>query len=145
MTIRAILVGEQNPYRGHPQYALYPSPPGCAGARLQEKILDVTLSAYLTDYVRANLCSGPWRFDEARAEARSLSVRYPYPPIVLLGVKVAIAFGFPSAPPFSVLSSAILRRPVVVLPHPSGRCRTWHEPDAYERARAALRGAGVID
>lgn len=32
----------------------------------------------------------------------------------------------------------------VVLPHPSGLCRAWHELGAYERARSVLRQAGAL-
>jgi hypothetical protein len=33
--MKPLLVGESNPYGGDPAFALYPSPPGCAGLRHQ--------------------------------------------------------------------------------------------------------------
>jgi hypothetical protein len=32
----------------------------------------------------------------------------------------------------------------IVLPHPSGLCRLWNQPDSVMRARAALQEAGLV-
>ena len=62
--------------------------------------------------------------------------------IVLLGRKVAAAFGLAHLAPFTsqvvVLADegTVLR--YVLLPHPSGRCREWNDPGAYELAREML-------
>ena len=62
---------------------------------------------------------------------------------VLRGRKVAGAFGLGHLAPFTrqdvvqIDGGNLLR--YVILPHPSGRCRVWNEPDAVERARALLR------
>ena len=61
--------------------------------------------------------------------------------VVLLGARVAEAFG-------EIYTHFMLypgvRLNFVSLPHPSGRCRLWNEPESYERARAVLRAAGVL-
>lgn len=171
---KPILVGEDNPYGGDPTFALYPSPAGSAGDRLCRKVLELTPSTYLREYDRANLCATKWSAPEAREVARSIMAQKNY--VITLGAKVAKAFGLPTAP-FAVhrvrldlLDPLLLEetggrltfRPpggpqvcvVAVLPHPSGRCRAWNEPKAFERARETLKkwsndvivsGAALLD
>lgn len=132
-------MGEDNPHSGDPRHALCPYPPGCAGSRLQDRILDVSLGDYLRRYDRVNLCAGKWSAPEARLRAAGLVSDGAL--LVLLGAKVAAAFGLDHEP-FTV---AGLRGAVVVqLPHPSGRCRVWNDPASYGRARAVLRAAGIL-
>jgi hypothetical protein len=94
--------------------------------------------AYLREYDRANLCAGRWSAASASAAAAEIS-RSGAPAIVLLGAKVCAAFGL-DYEPFTARYLASPR--LVVLPHPSGRCRAWNEAAAVDRARAALRVAG---
>jgi len=66
------------------------------------------------------------------------------------GAKVASAFDVANRfTPFAPFTTRRRKTPrgellLVVLPHPSGLSRTWHEPGAFERARATLREAGVL-
>lgn len=151
---KPLLVGECNPYGANPKYSLFPYPKGSSGERLCFKIMCLTRREYLERFDRVNLCAGKWSIKEARARAEELR-SVPGRTIVLLGAKVATAFGrkfepfrFDETPDYyspkaSPLSVPILRR-LVILPHPSGLSRTWNEPGAYERARTVLKEAGVL-
>ncbi len=125
------LVGESNPYGADPDFALYPAPDGCSGQRLCCLILGMRRREYLEAFERVNLCAGPWSLSEARRRAADLlgeGGRF-----VLLGRKVADAFGVPHARPFSTVDEVLL-----CLPHPSGLCRSWSEEGAVRRAREAV-------
>jgi hypothetical protein len=92
---------------------------------------------------RYNLCVGTW--DRERAKVRAAQILndhagQPERVLVLLGRKVAEAFGLADMPAFS--SRQIIGGPrVVVLPHPSGRNMTWNDPASVARARLAIRTA----
>jgi hypothetical protein len=102
---------------------------------------------YITAFGRANLLAEPrWSAPAARAAAERLAEHHPGTPLVLLGARVAAAFGFPYAPaPRSTTwtgdDPSINYRIVIVLPHPSGRCRAWSNPAVVSEARRVLRGA----
>lgn len=143
-----VLVGEDNPYSAHPFLALYDQPPQSAGGRLRAKILGVSRETYFgMDIYRHDLCAGKWSIAEARRAAMTLRDSYPNNAVfVLLGAKVQQVFGFlprPSTPFRCVWGPAPGggTRAVVLLPHPSGRCRIWQEPGAIGQARQALREA----
>jgi hypothetical protein len=137
--VRPILVGEVNPRSRDPRLALWPDPPRCAGGRLLA-ILGVTRAAYFRDFERCNLCSGRWHAGLASLHADALLALLPRRVLVLLGARVAGAFGVDRRP-FSVVVGE--EHTLVLLPHPSGRCRAWNDPGAVERARDALRLGGV--
>lgn len=143
---KPLLVGEVNPYGSRPKYALYPEPERATGDRLCRLVMGLEHDDYLERFDRANLCTGKWSAPAARSRAIDLIVEVGHHPIVLLGVKVAGAFGVDKAP-FQVIRHYIAGaapRTVVVLPHPSGLCRAWNVPGAFDRARAVLREAGVL-
>lgn len=166
--MKPLLVGESNPYGSDPRYALWCEPENSAGGRLCRLILGLTRKdergrdvadqkTYFRAFDRVNLCAGKWDAGEARESALRIgrkmyvedmsamsSGNWPTPPyrIVLLGAKVSAAFGGLEFNPFTI--SRASGRIYVVLPHPSGRCRAWNEPGAFERARAVLREAGVL-
>lgn len=132
---RVLLVGELNPYGADPAFALYPSPEGSAGYRLAHFLCD-RRSEYMQRFDRANLCAGSWSNSLAREAAEEIMRRRTR--VVALGAKVARAFGVS----FSPFARQEVRHPhgpatvrVLVLPHPSGRCRLWGEPGAPEQAR----------
>lgn len=132
-TPSVVLVGELNPYGSPPYFALYDDPPGCAGARLR-RFLGLDRETYLGEsVVRINLCRGDWSAPRARIAASQISLAYSSVPIVILGRKVAAAFGKSGVLAFSRDGL------VVCLPHPSGRCRVWSQPGSIDRARALLR------
>lgn len=139
----ALFVGESNPYGSDPRYALYPEPANSAGGRLCRIILGLTVREYLRRFYRVNLCRGPWNLGEARAAAAQLDHdRRPGFPVVLFGAKVCAAWGVPFEP-FKAVT--IRKDGLIVLPHPSGLCRTWtREKNAVSRARAVLCDHGVL-
>jgi hypothetical protein len=134
----ALLVGELNPYQQAEveHYALYPYPERSAGGRLCRVILGLDPHLYLRSYARHNLCSGTWSMPAARRRAAELRQLLPKVWIVLLGSRVAEAFGQPFEP-------FTLRSPFVVLPHPSGLSRLWNDSGSFERARALMREVGA--
>lgn len=130
---KPVLVGESNPYGSDPYFALYPAPDGCSGHRLCCRILGMHRAAYMEAFDRVNLCDGPWSMPRARQAAMSLIGKCAgYCKLILLGSKVAAAFGVPFVP-FTAVDEVLLR-----LPHPSGLCRMWSEEGAVDRARAAV-------
>lgn len=155
-----VFVGELNPYGGNPDHALYCRPRGSSGERLQRLVCGLHAETYL-GFPRYNLCTGKWSAPSARAAANEILAahvnRERHDVLVLLGRKVVGAFfGGPFAlhpddwpGPFETdfLAYAPLggrateREPdtIVALPHPSGLCREWNAPGAFERARALLR------
>ena len=145
--MRPLLVGESNPYGRDPYFALWPGPVNSAGWRLCHKILGMERAAYLAAFDRVNLCAGDWSRAEARRAAeRVLRERRA---AVALGARVADALGVEYRRPFRVVELPGGQR-VAVLPHPSGRCRAWNDPDSYRRAREtvltlmALTGEGEV-
>lgn len=143
--MRPLLVGESNPYGSNPEFALYPLPERSAGGRLCRLVLGMRMAEYLRAYDRANLCDGRWSAPTARAEA--LGCPPHGRPDRALGARVAAAFAL-DFEPFTARQQRIVgdgaawSATLVVLPHPSGLCRLWNEPGAFERARAVLRVAG---
>jgi len=132
--VKPLLVGELNPYGSDPRYALYPMPERSAGGRLC-KILGLTMREYLSRFDRTNLCTGEWKLQAAREAAWNLSVAVKESrPIILLGVKVCTAFTLEYAPFTKVTDNDEF----YILPHPSGKCRTWNNPSSVGRARELL-------
>lgn len=141
-----LLVGEDNPQSSAPQYALWNAPDGCAGHRLQEKILRLPEAWYLAIW-RTNLCTPTWDKDDAVVRTFELSGSdVPWSTIVMLGRKVADAHELllgKALKPFETRNH--LRAQIgrtfryVSLPHPSGRCRDWNELGTYERTLTVMR------
>lgn len=143
-----ILVGELNPYGSAGAHALLDEPRGSSGWRLR-MILGLRTDSYLA-LRRYNLCTERWSLAAARKRADEVRVAHPDRVLVLLGVKVAAAFGFEDPLPFVAgltthprfmvdRSVADIVHHVALLPHPSGRNRAWSEPGAVEKARALMR------
>jgi hypothetical protein len=155
--MKPLLVGESNPYGNDPDYALYPFPENSAGYRLCHVVLGMTMREYMRAFDRVNLMSGSkkWSLPGAREAARELLDRTPKgesavlpshriefgQPLILLGARVARAFRL-TYTPFELHAwgdGLGDHRRILVLPHPSGRCRAWNEPGSYERARRMVR------
>lgn len=147
-----ILVGELNPHGVDPAHALLDEPRGASGWRLR-MILGLTTESYLA-LRRYNLCTTRWSLRSARTRAQEIRDAHPGRVLVLLGVKVAGAFGLQDGHPFSAVGESyrdrystreaiameVGERPTyVLLPHPSGLNRAWNEPGAVERTRALMR------
>lgn len=131
--VKPLLVGEANPYGGDPHFALYPAPDGCSGHRLCKLILKMRRADYLREFERRNLCPHNWNMREAREHAAEL--RTWRAPLILFGAKVARAFDFNPFEPFTLTNGGREWDKTLVLPHPSGLCRTWNEVGAFEKAR----------
>lgn len=150
-----LLIGEANPYGGDPYFALYPEPEGSAGHRLCHLVLGFKWAAtYLRAFERVNLCPRDWSMKAARERAVQLR-SVPAFQAVLLGRKVAAAFDLADVPPFTIVTAdrpAKVREPnhfsrswTVVLPHPSGLCREWNGPEAFQRARDLVQSVYPYD
>lgn len=137
-----IIVGESNPYGDDPHYAMYPEPDGCAGWRLCHKVMGLRRGTYMSSFERVNLLQGPkWSAPRARRAANELCERSGGNRIwILLGTKVKEAFAIYGGAP-QVLFWGHQANNVVVLPHPSGRCRVWSEPGIVEKCRELLKKA----
>ena len=154
---RILLVGEDNPQSARPEHALFPYPEGCAGNRLQEKILRVPRADYLAMW-RTNLCCPTWSTRAAKLRGRVLLDRgAPWDLIVCLGAKVAgvmidfatnsskypewepftVRVAVNSIPPSKEIPTPMLR--MVYLPHPSGRNRVWNAPGPRARVLPLMR------
>lgn len=129
-----VLVGELNPYGADPRYALYDEPVHSAGGRLRRKVLGVPRRVYF-GFHRYNLCVGKFSAPRAREAAGRILQAHPETPIVMLGRKVAAAFGCQSVPPYTRHGR------LLSIPHPSGLCREWAKPDAVPRVRELLAEA----
>ncbi len=137
---RLVLIGEDNPQSSAPEHALFPAPAGCAGNRLQEKILGLRRATYLSIW-RTNLCNPTWSAPAAHLRAGSLLAETgPWDVMILLGSKVAGVFGKileEKLEPFTVTGIGHMQR-VVCLPHPSGRNLVYNHPLASATARKIL-------
>lgn len=130
--MKVLLVGESNPHSADPEFALFPVPGGAAGDRLR-RIFGYSVKRYLRDFDRANLLpSGvKWSAKDAKKVAGGLTHKKR----VLLGSRVCAAHDV-LFEPFKRFTGA--RLDVLILPHPSGRCRVWNDRRAISKARRAL-------
>lgn len=133
MSDSVVLVGEMNPYSSEPRFALYPAPAYSAGWRLCRH-LGLTRAEYLRRFQRVNLCALRWNDAMARQTAAMVLAERPRL-AVLLGARVARAFGV-KFEPYTVATVDGVR--LMMLPHPSGRCRLWNWSGAGAAARVLL-------
>jgi hypothetical protein len=134
-----VLVGESNPYSTRRYDALLPWPRGASGDRLRvilelDDVLYLALFPNRYNLVRRVRRRG-WSMEEARAKAALIQKWHPDRPIICLGRRVASVFQVEE-------DCAIVERggnQVVAFPHPSGRCRRWHDPAVVEAVRACFR------
>ena len=143
-----LVVGEVNPLSTGAEFALYPAPTGCAGWRFANHIV-ADAGLHLQTW-RTNLCVGKWSMPAARARAqRLLDPWAPWSVVVMLGKRVALAFGYRGEAYTRELRQVLCDvmgddpryKTLLYLPHPSGLNREWQKPGAYARARLALREA----
>lgn len=134
MSARVVLVGELNPYGGDPRHALYDEPERASGGRLRRLVLGLPRRLYLDPELieRGNLCTGRWSAPAARARAARVVEERPESVIVMLGRRVAAAFGRES------MDAATRDGRFVAIPHPSGLNRAWNDRTLVPRVRALL-------
>jgi len=130
--LKPLLVGESNPYSSDDEDALLPWPRGATGDRLR-RILALSDKEYLATFDRANLLPTP-RWSKTRAAVKVSQLHHVKR--VLLGARVASAHGLPYVPFHEFFREGYR---LLVLPHPSGRCRIWNDRSAAGKARAAVR------
>ncbi len=135
--MRPILLGMNNPQSAKPSDALYPHPVGCAGWRvlemLRRRVPEATVQDYLVAFDRRNLLNATvWNGAEAKLSAdefvrteRKLAGRT----VVTLGDKVRSLLGLEKDLIHPHERSGVIYRQ---LPHPSGLCRWYNEPQCLE-------------
>jgi hypothetical protein len=133
---KPVLVGESNPYGDDPEMALFPLPRGCSGWRLCHTVLGMTKRDYLDRFERANLVFGNWSPSSAKFRAALLRA----PKMVLLGSKVSMAFGLEYIPMGRATLGLTPLCQALMIPHPSGRCRAWNDPEVILQVRQAVAG-----
>jgi len=135
---RILVVGEVNPYGSRAEFALYHLPRGASGDRLRA-LMGLSDGDYLKYCSRTNLCLEKWVLGAARRRAEELLSERLEVVFILLGSRVRLAFGGPSA--FCVKTVGGERGEVVLvgLPHPSGRNRLWNDSSSRLRVPARLR------
>lgn len=136
---RVVLVGELNPYQDRRDFDLYDEPGHSAGGRLRRLVLGVKKETYFRYFIRRNLCVGRWSMPAARRELEELGRLLPGRVFVLLGNKAKAAGGFKDMKAFETTTDG--SSTIVCLPHPSGLCRAWNIPGAFEQARKILQEA----
>lgn len=139
---RPVLVGMNNPISADPEHALYPHPPGCAGARLfhmlEEQLPNIKRRDYLQAFERVNLVTGDWSATAGRRGAAELLPRLTGRMVCLLGRDVLQSFGLHRghvAAPLAWQHTLGLTGGFgwCLVPHPSGR-NTWYN-DKENRTR----------
>jgi hypothetical protein len=141
--VKPLIVGESNPYGGDEYFALYPEPPGCAGDRLCRFVMGLRRATYMQTFERVNLVQGKWSAPRSRERAAEIIGKGIEGRLfnihILLGRRVAQAFGFPDhwQPPRLRERGCVV---FLMLPHPSGRNRAWHNPGMVEACREMLCG-----
>lgn len=121
---------------------------GRSGERLAE-LAGTSLEALRDRYRLVNLL-GYWPGPNASGKGSAFPMQEARPAAatlrlasgsLLCGRRVAAAFGLARAPYLEWLS--VDGRQVAVIPHPSGVCRWWNDPENVARARAFLREAAA--
>lgn len=138
---RPILLGMNNPLSEKPEHALFPHPPGCTGWRIWQMLRDfageeVTRAQYLAAFDRRNLVDGK-TWDRGRALAGVDKF------VVDVRERVVVVFG--EAPRVALRLPKLLMHPQLIgdvtwrqLPHPSGRCRWYNDPNNRAAAGTLL-------
>lgn len=162
----AIIVGEAPGPNTRPDCPVFPWPPRSAGGRLLA-YSGLDARTYLRSFHRVNLLTEfpghRWPRQEAEATAQVILMAAVVlrRPLVLLGLQVARAFGWPEEAPIlqwrwsrwqgsghrpawstnGAGPSPLDVAQAVRIPHPSGRSRTYNDPTVRERVREVLRQA----
>lgn len=139
---RPVLLAMNNPQSILPEHALYPHPEGVAGHRLYEMLRDsaaeqglpVSRVNYLERFDRRNLLNAlQWNTAEAYRRAGVVLEAVRGRNVIVLGVRTLRALRL-SRPGGSSTWGRWRRVDRLdlnycLLPHPSGRCREYNDPD----------------
>lgn len=149
--MKPLFVGEANPYadearRQTTHFALYPLPERSAGGRLAA-MLRLKPLEYLRSTHRVNLFHmPPRRWDAAYARLAAANILSTYPDasvVIMLGARVAAAFGHPKLAVWDYAEHKWVAGGRTVrlyrVPHPSGRCRAWSDPRSARLLRNIVR------
>lgn len=143
MDERPVLVGMNNPISLDPAHALYPIPAQHAGGRLYNMLDsaapagEVSATKYILGFDRRNLVAGRvWKVNVAFQAAEVLSSELRDRHAVLLGISVLTAFRFPRHD-WCVWSTWRDVR-YCCIPHPSGLCREYNDPQMRARVGQML-------
>lgn len=137
---RAVLLGMNNPLRKDPRFALFPAPVNSTGYRLymllKMRIPDISRLDYINGFERVNLLNSvKWSKADAWAEAEHFPSRYRGRTIVVLGEAVREALELPKVLIHPVRRYGCTWRQI---PHPSGLCRWYNDPECAELAAIML-------
>lgn len=128
--MKPVIIGMNNPINSDPKFCLFPHPPGCTGHRLWMLLkarTGVMRGEYLTAFDRRNLVADKrWDANVAKVTAANMRGELAGRVVLLLGQAVRRAF---DVPPLLVHPQEIDGVTWRQLPHPSGRCRWYNEPD----------------
>ena len=93
-----------------------------------------TIPQYLRVFAhRTNVWARPWSMwiEEGRRRARAIAAEAANSDgVIVLGARAATAFGLEGSPPFEWAGK------YACVPHTSGACRVWNDPDVRARGRA---------
>ena len=143
MQKKPLIVGESTPYGTDPEFVLHPYPPKASGDRLCRVIMGLRPSEYIKKFDRTNLCDGAFKMIPAKKEAERLVMEHNADQFVLLGAKVAAAFGL-KYEPLAVKRPFMLGPDLLMLPHPGALNRIWNNPGYMEEVRCFLRMEGIL-
>lgn len=140
MSSKAVILGMNNPLSPDPRHALFPHPPGCTGWRiwrmLVSRLPEVTRGQYMRGFERTNLVdSAEWDRETAEQRAAELPSLYAGRTIVVLGDAPRRALGLPKMLIHPLRWRGCEWRQ---LPHPSGRCCWYNDPECRDLAASLL-------
>lgn len=141
---KGLLVGEQPRPGGNPKLPLWPWPAGGSGGRLfpmsRMRLLD-----FFVDLARVNVSKYPvarWSANQARSRGIWILDKMPDGArVVARGARARDAFGVGE---FFRKTEAVrngVTVELVAIPHPSGRCREYNDPDNVRLAGSWIRWA----
>ena len=150
---RPVIIGMNNPYGTDPKYALYPAPQKAAGYRLYKMLEEafnrrhpppalLLRKAYIDGFDRRNILSGHWTMDRAKKIGRLMAQGLINRRVVVLGRGPEAALGLPKTDWFMhnryewprVLADGSHGFDYWTIPHPSGMCREYNNPENRQRA-----------
>lgn len=145
--MKPVLLGMNSPFPTGG--ALEPWPINSAGWRLWRMVSDegglCSSEDYLKNFDRRNLCLGK-EWNPAEARTRGVGFRNKVAPgrtTFVLGKLVWEALGLPRREVLDSYEDDGRRATFIRIPHPSGRCQAYNDPDLRAKVGKALASAIV--